>query len=112
MLEMWKKTNEKHVNEVADIRIDASHKSVYLYADTQHQLEMLPLAEKLDGLGFDIYTSGEMAHIFNQNMVAASTAIHTVVFDYVVDLTGTCSMQANVAQLYSLQSAQKLLIPA
>lgn len=99
-------------NEATSVRnsISANHKSVYFSANARHCLDLLPLAEKLDGLGFDIYASGETVHMLNQNMVAASTAIHTVAFDYVVDLTGSCTMHANVAQLHSLQSAQDLLI--
>lgn len=84
-------------------------KSVYLSIHSHHCLDVLPLAEKLDGLGFDIYASGETVHMLNQNMIAASTATQTAAFDYVVDIDGNCKMQAHVAQFHSLQSAFDLL---
>lgn len=112
MFEMMK-NNMNNMNEAVSIRKDADQmntKSVYISADCHQLMDILPLAEKLDALGFDIYCTGTTAHMLNKNMIAANSVIHTDAFDYVIILDDDCSKCANIAKLHSLQSAQELFM--
>ncbi|MGI6030521.1 MAG: hypothetical protein ACOX7F_03355 [Eubacteriales bacterium] len=57
--------------EMAGTRIAPT---VYFSLEKKELLEGTDIAQEFEALGFDIYATGQTAHHFNMNMVAASTA--------------------------------------
>lgn len=95
---------ENNGMEKASVRVAPT---VYFSLKNNDKLEGITLAQSFEALGFDLYATGDMAHVLNMNMVAASTA-HSGHFTFVVT-TGEAQQVTGDHVCHSLQEAMELL---